>query len=576
MIFSYNSATSYVLGVADNLGVRVQFDEKCTQPYTTAGGQIVVPPYNPTWSWGGQEHVLWTFFVLHEVFHHTREPFFKLLADAKVNMQSPLGFVLNLKEDFNIEWKNHGKWKSRDALVEQGRLQWNSKSHSTIIKQVDDPSLLMDDLGQKMNAVWILDGLIRSKSLHPTLRGLDYSHVLKKQPTTEWAYKKLTSEEKVMSGWAKELDPQETLDFARYIMDLLEIEEPESEEGEGKGKGQGETGEGEGDGEGDEPHGEGKESESGGVGPAVMDYMDLLFHEHSKDGTAAGEMSIIDYSNWKEFLGYTPDGRPEVRLPQRTSNAGRILAIANNNNLVDVVRRLLLVRSRQTWQHSKMSGKVSRKNVSKVFTHQGTVAGLRVFRKKKENNTLDVSVTLLVDESGSMHGQKFIHAAAAAVCLNRAIRSIGVPVEILGFTDGRINDNLCMTHHQVFGEKVNDEAIASGFQTLMDNGMLWNNPDGEAIIYAAERLNRQRSRKKLLVVLSDGMPAGGNCDGDIYGYTKEAVKKIEKSPEIDIIGIGLMSESVKRIYSKAVVIKTADELEQALLGIIKKQILGDR
>ena len=100
-----------------------------------------------------------------------------------------------------------------------------------------------------------------------------------------------------------------------------------------------------------------------------------------------------------------------------------------------------------------------------------------------------------------------------------------------------------------------------------------SNADGESILWAYHRLIQQPNPRKLLIVLSDGSPAGGN--GGIVQFTKKTIKEIERQKQCEIYGIGIMDSNVKHFYSNWAVINHADELEGALLKLISDYIIKD-
>ena len=98
-----------------------------------------------------------------------------------------------------------------------------------------------------------------------------------------------------------------------------------------------------------------------------------------------------------------------------------------------------------------------------------------------------------------------------------------------------------------------------------------NNADGEAIMFAYNRLIQRKEKRKILLVLSDGQPACGKPR--IAEYTKAVIQKIESDKLIEIVGIGLLYASVDEFYKKHMMIDDASKIEEALLSLIHKQII---
>ncbi len=133
-------------------------------------------------------------------------------------------------------------------------------------------------------------------------------------------------------------------------------------------------------------------------------------------------------------------------------------------------------------------------------------------------------VTLLIDNSGSMRGRPITVAAMSADILARTLERCGVKVEILGFTTrawkggqsrerwiaagkppnpGRLND----LRHIVY--KAADSPWRRARKSLglmLREGILKENIDGEALLWAHSRLVGRHEQRRILMVISDGAP----------------------------------------------------------------------
>jgi cobalamin biosynthesis protein CobT len=108
------------------------------------------------------------------------------------------------------------------------------------------------------------------------------------------------------------------------------------------------------------------------------------------------------------------------------------------------------------------------------------------------------------------------------------------------------------------------------FNKAAEYGMS-SNGDGEAILWAFDRIIQRKEKRKLIVVFSDGSPAYGQRGDDMY-YAKKVVHDIEKDSPVDIVGIGIMDRNVELIYKEHQVIKKAHELEGVLLALIENKL----
>lgn len=376
-------------------------------------------------------------------------------------------------------------------------------------------------------------------------------------------------------------------------------QEGEEQEGEGQGQGQGEGSDqegkgqaqaGDGDGEGDDGE-DGNESDKAKAGNGkkgkarskfqTVDYSDYMMDAHTKGRPGAG--CHIDYSNYQGNGAYQPATKNDYSVNDYSKtppkNEGYATAsikstlACQSTGFANRIRTILQIRDRDRFSYGTKSGKLHNPNLHRVMMKDATGYNQRVFKKKHVNNVLDAAVTLLVDQSGSMSGGKYDHAAAAAAMLNETIgNTLHIPVEVISFTNSMCGGGRWMNDmyiHRSFTDKrvPNDNLIQRMGASSFDMN---SNSDGDAIMFAFDRLIRRPEKRKLLVVFSDGSPAGGN--GDINAYTKRVVKAIETDSPVDIVGIGIMDANVKRIYKECQVIHEVSELEKALLNVVENKL----
>ena len=185
----------------------------------------------------------------------------------------------------------------------------------------------------------------------------------------------------------------------------------------------------------------------------------------------------------------------------------------------------------------------------------------RVFQAATKGRSTRTAVSFLVDNSGSMGGQKIDEAKKAAVALNEALdRLPGITTEILGFTYGYPDQ----CHHRIGKSFKNRDA--SGVMGFCAGG---GNADGSAVRWAARRLLAQKADRRILIVLSDGWPTDGssNPETDLRAAVEAATKH-----GVETFGIGVMDNSVSRFYPKFVVIHDARDLTGTVLKTLAAMI----
>jgi cobaltochelatase CobT len=208
----------------------------------------------------------------------------------------------------------------------------------------------------------------------------------------------------------------------------------------------------------------------------------------------------------------------------------------------------------------------------------------RVFAKTVHGIKTSTIVTLLVDCSGSMHGSSMDRATLAATALAESLYGIrGVDFEVLGFTTGSYHDGTtrsasskavdpsewfkrmkemtdraeaeALADPEKMAEHLSPEALTSlgvegtwhrtesllhivavpfGTKDKRELACIAglyassNNHDGEAVRWAARRSLERKADRRILIVISDGYPAGSYDKSD-SGRMSGVVPKWYKS-----------------------------------------------
>lgn len=214
----------------------------------------------------------------------------------------------------------------------------------------------------------------------------------------------------------------------------------------------------------------------------------------------------------------------------------------------------------------------------------------RVFSQKQEHVSKDTAVTLLVDNSGSMAGSKCRLAMIAAYALCSTLDRVKIANEVIGFTTGMSytlppgmqeayadecrNSGvsydrvipIVMPIYKSFDERLSATVKKRIAYMMNAQRGLAGNIDGESLEYAAERIMRRSEKRKVILVLSDGQPAGSRRSGPHLKYTAERIEKIG----IECVGIGIMDNSVKKYYKRNAVLHNIADLPSLVMGEIKR------
>ena len=252
--------------------------------------------------------------------------------------------------------------------------------------------------------------------------------------------------------------------------------------------------------------------------------------------------------------------------------------------LANRLQRLLLAQQRRSWEFDKEEGILDSSKLHKIITDPLTPLS---FKTEKETSFKDTVLTMLVDSSGSMRGRSMTTAAISADIIGSTLDKCNIKTEILGFTTkhwkggdsrklwlecgkpsspGRLND----LRHIVF--KPADLAWRRAKKNLglmLREGLLKENVDGEALLWASSRLMKRPEQRKILMVISDGAPVDDstlstNSTSYLDNHLKQVISEIENRTELELIAIGI-GHDVTKYYKKAVTIHRAEELGNVML-----------
>lgn len=209
----------------------------------------------------------------------------------------------------------------------------------------------------------------------------------------------------------------------------------------------------------------------------------------------------------------------------------------------------------------------------------------RVFQRKEEQRAKDTAVCLLIDNSGSMHGERIQVAMQSGYALAQTLERVNIPNEVIGFTTGGMprgahqqlsdeqkkgvhfsrTNTIIMPIFKEFSERVTPAVKKRiAYQLNMQVGMN-TNTDGESLEYAALRLIPRREKRKVLIVMSDGQPVGSGTGW----HLRETVKNLTKMG-IETVGIGIQSNAVENFYPRSMVLNKVEDLPGAVMGELRR------
>ncbi|EQB14581.1 MULTISPECIES: cobaltochelatase subunit CobT [Sphingobium] len=268
---------------------------------------------------------------------------------------------------------------------------------------------------------------------------------------------------------------------------------------------------------------------------------------------------------------------------QLVSLQGAVTKLANR------LQRRLMAQQSRSWDFDQEEGLLDAARLARIVIDPTRSLSYKIERDMEFRDTV---VTLLIDNSGSMRGRPISIAAISADIMARTLERCGVKTEILGFTTrawkggqaredwlaagrppmpGRLND----LRHIVY-KKADDpwRRARKNLGLMMREGLLKENIDGEALLWAHGRLIARPEERRILMVISDGAPVDDstlsvNSGTYLERHLRQVIDWIENRSPVQLVAIGI-GHDVTRYYRRAVTIMDAEQLG----GTMVEQLAG--
>ncbi|MBX3570628.1 MAG: cobaltochelatase subunit CobT, partial [Rhizobiaceae bacterium] len=393
-----------------------------------------------------------------------------------------------------------------------------------------------------------------------------------------------------------------SMDMAEDLGDEQPQEDDNSEENEPQGEEQSEQG-GEDDSGGDRAQPEDSEASSEEEQSGEMEASDAtsedVTEEDDADSETPGEARRKDtpFANLPKEIDY------KVFTTQFDETVGaeelcdedeldRLRAFLDKqlSNLQGVVGRLanrlqrrLMAQQNRSWDFDLEEGSLDSARLVRIVIDPMQPLS---FKQERDTKFRDTVVTLVLDNSGSMRGRPITVAATCADILARTLERCGVSVEILGFTTrawkggqarekwlkegkpsgpGRLND---LRHIIYKSADAPYRRARRNLGLMMREGLLKENIDGEALLWAHNRLIGRPEQRKILMMISDGAPVDDstlsvNPGNYLERHLRGVIELIETRSPVELLAIGI-GHDVTRYYRRAVTIVDAEELAGAM------------
>ncbi len=253
--------------------------------------------------------------------------------------------------------------------------------------------------------------------------------------------------------------------------------------------------------------------------------------------------------------------------------------------LANRLQRKLMAKQTRAWNFDLEEGMLDAGRLARVIANPTHSLS---FKQERDTEFRDTVVSLLIDNSGSMRGRPIAVAAMCGDILARTLERCGVKVELLGFTTkawkggqsrekwvaegkplnpGRLND----LRHIIY--KAADtpwRRARKNLGLMLKEGLLKENIDGEALLWAHNRLLGRTEQRRIVMVISDGAPVDDstlsvNNGSFLERHLRDVINWIETSSDIELVAIGI-GHDVTRYYRRAVTISDAEDLGGTMMA----------
>ena len=378
-----------------------------------------------------------------------------------------------------------------------------------------------------------------------------------------------------------------------------DAEDAQDQESDSEDDGEGEAGQAEARAE--PQQGEGEETEADYDGED-MDDQDGADGEMGDDGMQPvtpqcrnwDHLPQSDYKIWStkydetitatELADEEELNRLRAYLDQQLSNLQSVVT-----KLANRLQRRLMAQQNRSWDFDQEEGMIDAARLARIVVSPGSSLSYKI---ERETDFRDTVVTLLIDNSGSMRGRPISIAAISADILARTLERCGVKTEILGFTTrawkgGQAREDWLAAGRQPMPGRLNDlrhilykkadepwRHAKRNLGLMMREGLLKENIDGEALLWAHNRLIARAEDRRILMVISDGAPVDDstlsvNHGGYLEQHLRKVIEMIETRSPVQLVAIGI-GHDVTRYYKRAVTIMDVEQLG----GTMIEQLAG--
>lgn len=327
------------------------------------------------------------------------------------------------------------------------------------------------------------------------------------------------------------------------------------------------------------------ESDEAGEAPSGPDRINMSLDDEAHAASYHIYTDAFDEIVRAEELATTPElTRLRNVLDHQLSNRLNLVSKMANR-----LQRKLLSQQQRSWNFNLDDGQLDTKRFAEIIADPTKPAR---YKQEKSTEFKDTILSILIDNSGSMRGRPISIAAMSADILARTLERCGIKTEILGFTTrawkggrarqlwveheksanpGRLND---LRHIIYKAADMPMRRARNNLGLMLKEGILKENIDGEALLWAYKRLSTRQEKRKILMVISDGAPVDDSTQSNNSAlYLEQDLRSViawieqHKNVELTAIGIG---HDVTRYYKRAMMLSQVEDLGETMIGQLEE------
>lgn len=618
-VLDVDHITSVIARRCDSHGIALEWSESHSVPMTNRTRMILPQIYQPV---SAEAMTKLYGHVIHECGHHLRPEAFSILE----NLDAPtaVAAIFNIVEDDGMERQvarsYHGDAK---ALGEQNSLilneigdKWHEESANwpTDLNEQDVAPLAVTGLAQLSRISWDLwSNNTRHKfmnNLHPVAKKL-----LDDLVSEGWV-ERFEQTQTTSDCWDTAIDLTKRLypDADDEQMEQLRQDGHEAMEGNEDGKtddqgqdqpgSKGDTGEGEANDEQSQCNGQPAPlalADDNGRLPGegeTIHWKDAVLSEHNewkpKDPNSPPGNIGIDWTDYQSGeVGLAPQkdinvvdlGKRSKERPERNTRylgrCGSPSSFMPDNResraFANQIRRYIQAQKRTKYDPEKYHGELDKRGIIRLALPpiDGGDWNRKIFHQMRSDPAKDTCIHILTDWSGSMSGKKMVYAADASGRLVQVFdRILRMPVQLAAFTNGRTRCDIGLI--KKFDERsVAPIDIATGFSRFYKFSSA--NNDADALMWAYNQTRKRKEERKIIIVLSDGCPAGTwTWRASSHSNLRHVTDHIHRDKEVELYGVGICSNAVENYYENCKVLNDPSEINRTLFEIIKEGAKRER